>query len=188
MTTLARIERLVDVARLRGALMGEVAGAADTFTTPLHYPKLFREFLDRHTFFAFNLGGVRVYSNVRGEEDGLENLLADKILTRELVNAGFLPFGRPATGSYDRICFVIRGAQDPDDAPVVLMDHEAILSNKRIPKPEWIADGLMELVDCESRTPEPDAPPNSRPPSSFPPSRDVQTPDPLRAPSSGGCG
>lgn len=188
MTTLASMDRLVGVARLRGALVDEVAGAADTVTTPLQYPRVFREFLVRHSFVAFDLGGVRVYSNVQGEEDGLADLLADKILTRELVNAGFLPFGRPATGSYDRVCFDVRTAQDPDDAPIVLMDHEAILSNNRIPKPKWISDGLMELVDLESRKAEPDAPPNSRPPSPFPTSPDVQTPDSLRTPSSDGCG
>jgi len=35
---------------------------------------------------------------------------------------------------------------------------------------------------------EPDAAPNSRPPSQLPASPETQTPDPLRAPHSGGCG
>lgn len=35
---------------------------------------------------------------------------------------------------------------------------------------------------------EPDASPNSRPPSQFPSSSEIQTPDSLRTPSSGGCG
>ena len=163
MTMPPTIDRLVGLARLRGSLLDEVARTAERFIVPLQYPRLFREFLDRHSFAAFNLGDIRVYSNVQGEEDCLQDLLRDKILTRELVDAGFLPFGRPATHSYDRICFDIRAAKDQEDAPVVLMDHEAILSHNRIPTPRWIADGLIELVDIESHKAEPIAPGNRRP-------------------------
>ena len=155
MTAIAQVERLVAMARCRGALIDDVAGAAQAFTTRVQYPRVFREFAERHAFVAFDPGGVRIYSNLRGEEDSLEDLLADKILTRALVNAGFLPFGRPATGSYDRICFDVRGTQHRDDAPVVLMDHEAILSNNRVPKPKRLADGLMDLVDRERQKAEP---------------------------------
>jgi hypothetical protein len=32
--------------------------------------------LTRHSFVAFEVAGVRIYSNIRGEEESLENLLA----------------------------------------------------------------------------------------------------------------
>ncbi len=149
MAPIPQLDRLVALAGSLGALVDAADGAGDAFRTRVHYPRVFGDFVERHAFVAFDVGGVRVYSNIQGAEDGLEELWADKILTRELVNAGFLPFGRPATGSYDRICFDVRGTQDPDDAPVVLMDHEAILSKNRMPKPKRLADGLMDLVDRE---------------------------------------
>lgn len=188
MSVPAQLERLLAEMRQRGALMDDLAGAVVRLSTVPPYPRLFRELVVRHTFVSFDVGGVRVYSNVKGDEDSLEDLLADKILTRGLVAAGFLPFGRPATGSYDRICFDVRGTEDPDDAPVVLMDHEAILSHNRIPKPKRLGDGLMDLFDAERQKAEQGAPPNSRPPSRLPSSPEVQSSDPLRTPSSGGCG
>jgi hypothetical protein len=42
--------------------------------------------------------------------------------------------------------------------------------------------------ELESEVAEPSAPPNSRPPQQSPASPEVQTPDSLRTPSSGGCG
>lgn len=148
MNDLTRIDPLVVLARFSGALMDEVAGAAERVSMTLQYPMLFQAFVERHTFVAFVVGDVRVYGNVRGEEDSLDDLMADKIITSELVNAGFLPFGRPSNGCYDRICFDIRGSHEPEDAPVVRMDHEAILSDNRIPEPERLAKSLMALVDC----------------------------------------
>lgn len=147
MTPIAKVELLVAMARSCGALMDDVSGAAGAISPSFRYPRVFQEFTEQHAFVAFDIGRVRVYSNLQGEEDNLEALLADRILTRGLVDAGFLPFGRPVTGSYDRICFDVRGLQEPEDAPVVWVDHEAILSNDRVPKPRRLADGLMEWMD-----------------------------------------
>jgi len=83
----------------RGALMDNLVGAGERYIPLLPYPRSFAELLDRHLFVAFDVAGVRVHGNVKGEEAGLEELLADRILTRALVEAGFAPFGRPTTGS-----------------------------------------------------------------------------------------
>jgi hypothetical protein len=142
----------------RGALLDDVAGAGERFVPVLPYPRWFAELLDRHLFAAFEVGGVRVYGNVNGQEAGLEELLADRILTRALAEAGFAPFGRPTTGSYDRVCFDLRGLKVPLDAPVVLMDHEAILSGNRIPKPKPLAGGFVALFGvpgCQTPKPPP---------------------------------
>ena len=51
---------------------------------------------------------------------------------------------------------------------------------------------VLSVLPCDEcgrpRKAEPDAPPNSRPPSHFPPPPEAQSSDPLRTPSSGGCG
>lgn len=127
--------------------MDDATDAPERLHPDLPYPRLFAELIERHTFVAFDVGRVRVYSNAYGEEDSLEELLADTILTEALMRAGFLPFARPATGSYDRVCFDVRGRHGAFDAPIVLLDHEAILSFDRIPKPEHLADGLLELLE-----------------------------------------
>lgn len=102
--------------------------------------------LRSHSFGPFELGGVRVYSNIKGEEDSLNKLLGDSALTHVLVKARFLPFGRPATGSYDRVCFDVRSSNCLIDAPVVLMDHEAVLSHGRIGRPKMLAKGFWHLL------------------------------------------
>ena len=126
--------------------MDEVVTVGDRLFANLPYPRLFAALLTSHSFVAFEVQGIRVYSNIRGEEDNIERLLADQGLTRPLVEAGFLPFGRPATGNYDRICFDMRGTKNALDAPVVCMEHETVLSQNRIPRPEKLAAGLIELL------------------------------------------
>jgi hypothetical protein len=127
--------------------MDEFDGAAARRTGPnLPYPGLFAELLETHRFVAFDVGPVRISGNVQGEDDSLEDLLSDTILTSALTAAGFLPFGRPVTGSYDRVCFDVRGKARAYDAPVVLMPHEAVLTRGRIPKPEHWADSLFSLL------------------------------------------
>ena len=150
MNPLAQLERLVSEVRHRGALMDDVAEEAAAILTAVPgYPGLFGVLVKRHAFVAFDVGGIRVYGNIQGEEDSLEDLLADKILTGDLVEAGFLPFGRPTTGSYDRICFDVRERQPSEEAPVVLMDHESILTYNRIPDPKRLAHTLMDLFETD---------------------------------------
>jgi hypothetical protein len=142
-TQLARL--VAEVAR-RGALMDEVSSPAERLASRLPYPRLFSGLLAHHSFVGFDVGAVRIASNIKGEEENLEDLLADEALTHALVDAGFLPFGRLATGNYDRVCFDMRGGKNPLDAPIVRMNHEAILSHNRIPRPEQLASGIMHLL------------------------------------------
>ena len=110
---------------------------------------------------AFDVAGVRIHGNLPLEEDSLRELLADEALTTALMLAGFSPFGRLSRGAYDRVCFDMRGRTRPFDAPVVLMEHEAILSRGVVPSPRLVAGGLLELLDSATREAEPDAPGNA---------------------------
>jgi hypothetical protein len=130
-----------------GALVDDVADPASRIAVGFAYPRLFMELVEHHSFVAFDIGGVRLYSNLPGEKENLEELWGDKILTQALCKAGFLPYGRPSTGSYDRVCFDMRRGGRPMDAPVVEMDHEAILNHNRIPEPSPLAVGLMQLFE-----------------------------------------
>jgi len=140
-----QLELLIAEIQKRGALVDEIAGVAERIAVGLVYPRLFLDLVEHHSFVAFDIGGVRMHSNLQGEEENLEELWGDKILTQTLCEAGFSPFGRPSTGNYDRVCFDMRRGGRPVDTPVVVMDHEAILSHNRIPKPRTLAGGLMQL-------------------------------------------
>lgn len=139
------IEFLIAEIERRHALFDDVADAAARIIVGFPYPRLFSELIEHHSFTAFDVGGVRIHSNLRDEEDNLEDLLSDKILTEALCSAGFSPFGRPSDWSYDRVCFDLREGGRPIDAPVVVMAHEAILSLNKIPKPRMLVSGLIEL-------------------------------------------
>lgn len=144
-----QLEQLVSEIEKRGALMDDVVESTARISVDFPYPPVFSKLLKEHSFVAFDLGQVRIFSNIQEEEDNLEDLLRDKILTNALVGAGFSPFGRPATGSYDRVCFDMR--ESARYSPVVLMDHEAILSNNRIPKPMRLAESLMKLLEMSDK-------------------------------------
>jgi hypothetical protein len=142
-----QLEQLVSEIKRHGALMDDLVESTARISVDVPYPPLFSSLLKNHSFAAFDLGDVRIFSNIQEEEDNLEDLLHDKNLTDALVGAGFSPFGRPVTGSYDRVCFDMRESARHFETPVVLMDHESILSNNRIPKPIRLADSLMQLLE-----------------------------------------
>lgn len=137
--------RLLEMVSGQGALMDDSVAPEERIKIELTYPRLFAQLVRDHLFIAFDLGDIRVFSNLLCEDDNLESLLRDRHLVPPLITAGFLPFARPAGGSYDPICFDVRGLAQPADAPIVQMDHESILTHFQIPNPQPIAAGILEL-------------------------------------------
>jgi hypothetical protein len=76
MASIPQLDRLVALAGSLGALVDAADGAGDAFRTRVKYPRVFGEFVERHAFVAFDVGGIRIYSNIQGKEDGLEEILA----------------------------------------------------------------------------------------------------------------
>ncbi len=140
-------EILVNEARKQDALWDGIAEKSERISTAIKYPRIFQSFFDEHLFSEFDIGPVTIFSNIRTEEHNIQELLDDKDLIPPLVNAGFFPFGRSSTGSYDPVCFDVRGREDSNDAPVVQIDHESILSKNRLPKPKVLAEGLGRLLE-----------------------------------------
>lgn len=131
---------------LQAALVSTPTDSSARIPLPAGYPRAFTRLWEEHLFTAFESGGVRISSNIRGEPDNLEELLADEALTTALFGAKFFPFGRPSQGSWDRICFDLRKKAVVNDAPTVRMDHESILSFGRIPRPIPIAASFVQLL------------------------------------------
>lgn len=88
------------------------------------YPALFRYFTGAYTFSEFSYQGIVFWTNA----DHFAKYFPDKLLDSALVSQKYLPFGQPDCGSYDRICFDMNRKRGRD-APIVRIDHEAMLIN-----------------------------------------------------------
>lgn len=139
------VNQWVSALRQRGLLVNAADTQSLRVSLPDGFPKLYHTLFHGCLFQAFDLRSVRVASNLRSAIHNLTELWEDRTLAQKLTESGFMPFGRPADGSWDRICFDMRAMKKRDDAPVVRVDHEAILSFSRLPKPECVAGGLADL-------------------------------------------
>lgn len=144
-----QLSRLVEALRLKGVLLVDIHEARGSLHAAIQNPKLYALLLQQFHWRAFDIGGVRLYGNGVDEEDSLVDLFSDKTLTAGLLSAGFVPFGRPTSGHYDRICFDVCGRARAFDAPVVRVDHEAILSFNKMPRPKTISESLVSMI-CDN--------------------------------------
>jgi hypothetical protein len=95
---------------------------------PAPFPPSVRELLTHYTYPEFEFFDVWMYPNTGElERDFDKAVLQDKHLVRPLLAAGFVPFARPAGGSYDPLCFDCRHGDG--EWPIVRADHERALIN-----------------------------------------------------------
>lgn len=134
----------------RGAISASEVKDSRLIIVDAPFPRLYANLVRTFGFRAFDVGSIRLYSNIPSEPENLNELNSDEALTKALVKAGYAPFGRPATGSYDRVCFDVRKRSRAFDAPIVVLDHEAVLSFNRIPAPRLVAEGLLPLLELYS--------------------------------------
>jgi hypothetical protein len=93
----------------------------------------FRELLAHYAYPEFEFAEVWMYPNTGGLDRDFEKAaLADDHLVRPLLTAGFIPFARPAGGSYDPLCFDTINQIGKDDWRIVRADHEEALRNGRV--------------------------------------------------------
>src|ERR1700738_169840 len=62
-----------------------------------------------------------------------------------LLRAGFVQFGRPATGSYDPVCFDLNRNSKDGECPVVRLDHEVALMQERVQVVADLSDSFWSL-------------------------------------------
>jgi hypothetical protein len=112
----------------------------------LRFPPLFRQMLADYDFEPFELGEVEFFGN-NGSDAGYdiqESIFIDPALAPALLKAGLLQVGRPATGSYDPICFnIAQGSIEPE---LVQVDHESILSFASLRISKVIAGNFADLI------------------------------------------
>jgi len=121
---------------------------------PFPLPPTLRSLISRYLFPSFEAGPLTLYS-VGCESDPLMEfrsaILGDRFMSPFLLKNGLLPFARPADGSYDPVCFDLRGSRRKNEPALVRIDHEEILCNERLHVVESLAPGFDVLLEEVTR-------------------------------------
>jgi hypothetical protein len=120
---------------------------------PFRLPPSCRSLLLRYRFPATVAGTVNLFGNLDGKsyDDFAVASRRDPVLSSVTQSNGFIQIGRPASGSYDPICFDLRSRSRSGEAGIVRLDHEEILINDSIHIAEKVADSFVELLSRGSR-------------------------------------
>lgn len=115
---------------------------------PARFPSSFRSLVARYAFPAFDCGPLSLFGNSGqdADDDLSVAIFRDPFLSPFLLAHGFLQFARPATGSYDPICFDTNDKNSRREWPIVQINHEEILSRERIGKVMPIAAAFLDFA------------------------------------------
>jgi hypothetical protein len=111
-------------------------------------PPTLRSLVLRYAFMEFEIGKVLMCPNTGQDIDYelAKYVGSDRNLQEVLVPAGYLHFARQWTGDYDPICFdTNRGYKR--EYPIVQIDHEEILCNRRLKVVAELAPSFRRLVE-----------------------------------------
>ena len=116
---------------------------------PKRFPASFRSLLMRYAFPSFDAGGISFFSNTgTASDDELSvAIFKDRIVAEATLKADYIQFARPASQSYDPVCFDARRASSNREFPLVKLDHEEILCHGRIVVSAMLADSFYRFVD-----------------------------------------
>ncbi len=111
-------------------------------------PDSYRSLISRFNFGSIDVAGVSLYGSTPSDdrETVLDAAVQDTALFTVVRGAGFVPFGRPETGSYDPVCFDTRRAVAHHEYPIVRLDHERALCDSRATITGSLAGSFRELV------------------------------------------
>jgi|KBSSwiStaDraftv2_1062776.scaffolds.fasta_scaffold2390970_1 hypothetical protein len=100
---------------------------------PKHLPQSFESLLSRYSFLPFDTSGISFFGWGQ-ESTELSEVASPKegSLSDLLLPAGYFQIGRPATGSFDAICFDLNDGNQNREHGIVLADHEELLCNSRV--------------------------------------------------------
>jgi len=115
---------------------------------PKRFPVSFRCLVTRYAFASFDAGGLSFFANSGGDspEEMAVAVFKDRIMANVTLQAGYIQFAQPESGSYDPICFDARRAVSNREFPIVRLDHEEILCRGRIRMSERVADSFYRFA------------------------------------------
>jgi hypothetical protein len=111
-------------------------------------PASFRYLVTGYAFPEFEIGGVTVFSNLNDGSpmDITVAPFADPFMSPWLISRGYVQFGRRDAVNYDPVCFDFSGAKS--EPPVVVLDHEDILLERRKVRVQQVSESLIQLVEA----------------------------------------
>jgi hypothetical protein len=117
-------------------------------SVPGPLPRLFEQMLLSYRWFRVGIPGVELHGNPPGPGlDGFkEEILRDANLFPVLFSHRLVEFGKAAGGHYDPICFDLNRRRS-GDSPIVRVDHEAILMNRRVRVMSEVAPGFRAFAE-----------------------------------------
>lgn len=140
-------ERLSDAGLLTGSI--EQAARVEEFERMLGHrlPASFRDLVTRYAFRPFEWGPISFFGNPETYELFSLHIavMRDQAIWQTTRQAGFTYFGRPDPVNYDPIC--LGPAQSNREPPVIQLNHEEILINRRIKVVKEVAPSFIALVE-----------------------------------------
>jgi hypothetical protein len=115
---------------------------------PKRLPVSYLSLIERYVFPSFDAAALSFFANTgTGSEDDLSTaIFQDPFIAELTLNAGYIQFARPSTGSYDPICFDTTRKSNNREFPIVRLAHEEILVGSRIQVVETMADSFYRFA------------------------------------------
>ncbi len=110
------------------------------------FPPSFRSLICRYSFPAFECGPMLLFSNT-GESlewELQDKLFADRVMSPQLLAAGYLQIGNPQFYDYDPICIEARPAGV--EGKVVQLCHESILCDDTLVIRRDISQSFLQML------------------------------------------
>ena len=123
-----------------------------TLPAGIQFPNVLKVLYGHHVFDSFEVGPIEFLSNRDGRLSEFNQYFeTNEKFIRACCAHQFLPFARCMTGSYDPVCFDLAVTrQSKRDFPVVIVDHESILLNRKKIKVRPVAKGLLSFMKDQS--------------------------------------
>jgi hypothetical protein len=113
---------------------------------PARLPRSYEHLVTHYQFPVLSVCGVDFYSNLGTNVDSELVIAAnaDSALCSACYSSSLVPVGRPEDGSYDPVCFDLRAGAP--EAPLVRVDHEELLLNRRARATSLVSPSFLQLV------------------------------------------
>ena len=115
---------------------------------PVPLPPSFREFVTTYRFAEFEADPIMFFANT-GEpvhHELADAVFRDRIMSKHLLDEGFVQFGREAGGGYDPVCFDTNSMGWDGEYAVVRIDHEDMLTNGKVTVRQKLAESFADFV------------------------------------------
>jgi hypothetical protein len=118
---------------------------------PRRLPRSYFSLLSRYRFSSFEYKDIDFFGNINGHSEDELVIAArlDPYVWEPAIAHGFVPVGRPATGSYDPICFDTGKRTRNREGPVVCLDHEELLQQESARIKQELAQSFLALIEAK---------------------------------------